>query len=150
MRAMPWKPHVTVASIVEQDGRFLMVEENVRGKTLINQPAGHLEEGESLIEAAVREAEEETGWRVRPTDVVGIYQWRDPDLDDSVMRVCFAARPEGEIENATLDDGIIRPLWMRPEELQRLNGRLRSPLVLESLNDYLAGKRTALDLLRLI
>lgn len=147
---MCWKPHVTVASIVEQDGRFLMVEETVRGKTLINQPAGHLEEGESLVEAAIRETEEETGWRVHPTEVVGIYQWRDPDLDDSVMRICFAARPEGEIENATLDDGIIRPLWMSPDELQRLNGRLRSPLVLESLNDYLAGKRTALDLLRLI
>lgn len=150
MRAMCWKPHVTVASIVEQDGRFLMVEENVRGKTLINQPAGHLEAGESLIEAAVREAEEETGWRILPTGIVGVYQWRDPDLDDSVMRVCFAARPEGEIENATLDDGIIRPLWVSHEELQRLNGRLRSPLVLESLNDYLAGKRTALELLRLI
>lgn len=150
MRAMPWKPHVTVAAIVEQDGRFLMVEENVRGKVLINQPAGHLEEDESLVDAAIRETAEETGWRVRPTGLVGIYQWHDPDLEDSVMRVCFAAEARHRIEGATLDDGILRPLWMTADEVQRLNGRLRSPLVLESLRDYLAGNRTDLDVLRFI
>lgn len=144
---MVWKPHVTVAAVLERDGRFLLVEERVNGRAVINQPAGHLDDGESLLEAVARETREETRWRMEPTSVVGIYQRRNPRNGDTFLRVCFAGRLLAEEPEAALDEGILRPLWMTRDELERENGRLRSPMVLRSVEDYLAGQRHPLSLL---
>lgn len=145
---MVWKPHLTVAAVLERDGRFLLVEERVRGREVINQPAGHLDEGESLLEAVARETLEETRWRMEPTALVGVYQRRNPSNGDTFIRVCFTGRLLGERADAALDDGILRTLWLTRAELARENGRLRSPMVLRCVEDYLAGRRYPLELLR--
>jgi 8-oxo-dGTP pyrophosphatase MutT (NUDIX family) len=143
---MRWKPHVTVAAVVENDGRFLMVEEEVEGRVVYNQPAGHLEQGESLIEAVVREAREETGWHIRPTAVVGVHQWTSPSAR-TFLRVCFAGSALGHDATRTLDAGIRAALWLTRAEIIARSGALRSPMVRQCIDDYLAGKRYPLDLL---
>lgn len=144
--AMRWKPHVTVAAVVENDGRFLMVEEEVEGRVVYNQPAGHLEQGESLIEAVVRETREETGWHIRPTAVVGIHQWTSPGAR-TFLRVSFAGGALGHDPVRAPDAGIRAVLWLTRTEIIERSGALRSPMVLQCLDDYLAGKRFPLDLL---
>jgi len=145
---MTWKPHVTVAAVLERDGRFLFVEERVRGHVVINQPAGHLDEGESLLEAVRRETLEETGWRMEPTALVGLYQYRGRESGTTFLRVCFAGRLLEEDPDRELDAGILRTLWLEPGELERLNGRLRSPMVKRCLTDYLEGERHPLELIQ--
>lgn len=141
-RAEVWKPEVTVATVVERDGRFLFVEERVRGELVLNQPAGHLDPGESLIEAALRETLEESAWEVEVTGLVAIYH-RVRALDgETVLRFTFAARPIAERVDATLDAGIERVLWLAPGEIDRHT--LRTSLVRASLDDY--AKRTPLPL----
>ena len=143
-----WQPDVTVATLVVRDGRLLCVEERSDGRLVINQPAGHLEPDESLLEAAVRETREETGWNVRITHMVGAYQWKAPETGRHYLRFAFAADPLDEIAGATLDTGIVRVLWMTPAELQAEAARHRSPLVWRCVADYLGGSRHPLSLAR--
>ena len=146
-----WQPDVTVATVVVRDGRLLCVEERANGRLVINQPAGHLEPDESLLEAAVRETREETGWNVRITHLVGAYQWKAQVMPDGsggrhYLRFAFAAEPVDEIPGAALDEGIVRALWMTPEELQAEAARHRSPLVWRTAADFLGGCRHPLSL----
>lgn len=142
-----WKPNVTVAAVIERDGRFLMVEEETQSGLRLNQPAGHLDAGESLLEAVVREAREETAHVFVPQALVGIYQWRLMPQDVSYLRFTFAGSAGDEIAEQALDAGIVRALWMTEAELRASAPRHRSPLVLRSLDDLVAGKRFPLDLL---
>lgn len=144
-----WTPHVVVAVIVERDGRFLLVEEQIPGidVLVLNQPAGHWEHDETLVEAAVREALEETGWDVRPTAVVGLYHHDPVGLGYGFLRIAFAADALAERANWTLDTGIARALWLTPEEIAASAERHRSPMVTRCLDDYLAGRRFPLDLI---
>ena len=141
-----WTPHATVATVIEQDGRFLMVEEVSSGKTVINQPAGHVEKGESILDAARRETLEETGWTAEPQNLIGLYTYTAPSNGVTYHRYCFAAQAGEEIENAVLDDGIIGPRWMTIEEL-RNSPNLRSDMVLTCVEDYLAGRQFPLEII---
>ncbi|MCI2260726.1 NUDIX hydrolase [Xanthomonas indica] len=145
--AEPWQPDVTVATVVVRDGRLLQVEEAIAGALVLNQPAGHLEPDERLIEAAVRETLEETGWQVQPTAFIGAYQWK-ADNGRHYLRFAFAADPVAHDPQRPLDTGIVRALWMTPAELEAAAPRWRSPLVWQVVADYLAGRRYPLDLLR--
>lgn len=142
-----WKPRVTVAALLEQDGRFLIVEERVAGKLVYNQPAGHLEDGEGLVAAVVRETLEETAWHFQPETVTGIYRWRHPQRQETYLRVAFAGKGLYHDAGRELDADIERILWLTPEEIRARNGSLRSPLVLRCLDDYLAGNSASLALL---
>lgn len=143
---MVWKPHVTVAAVIERGGKFLMVEERVDGQTAINQPAGHLESGESLLQAVVRETLEETGRHFTPQGLVGIYRWQNPG-GQTFLRFAFCGRVTHAEPEAPLDDGIIRAGWMDPEEIHRARSRHRSPLVQRCIDDFRNGVRAPLDLL---
>ena len=143
---MSWKPHVTVAAVVERNSRFLMVEEVSDGHLVYNQPASHLDDGESLIKAAIRETLEETAWSFAPEALVGIYRWRNPDNNSTYLRVCFTGQCTSHDPNQRLDAGIVRAEWLSRAELSA-SDRLRSPLVLRCIDDYLAGIRYPLSLL---
>lgn len=145
---MRWHPHVTVAVVVEQDGRFLLVEEiGEKGTPVYNQPAGHVEKGESLQAAAIREAREETGWEVVLDHVVGLYVLPSPhDPEVTYYRICFAARATRHHPEQALDDGILRAVWLTPAELVN-SDRARSPLVPLCIADYRAGQRFPLDMI---
>jgi 8-oxo-dGTP pyrophosphatase MutT (NUDIX family) len=138
---------VTVAAVVEQSGRFLMVEELVAGQRVLNQPAGHLEPGESLVEAVIRETLEETACALEPEAVTGIYLWQTPDQHRSFLRVTFAGQCRGHDPARRLDEGILRADWLTREEIAGHARRLRSPMVLRCIDDYLAGVRYPLDCL---
>ena len=142
---MSWNPDVTVAAVIEREGRFLVVEERIGGRLVLNQPAGHLEEGETLIEAAVRETREETAWRLAPQALVGVYLWRNPANDRSYLRFAFCGTVEDHRPHQPLDTGIQRALWLSEAELRAQPSRLRSPLVLRCIEDFLLGKRQPLD-----
>lgn len=144
---MAWTPHVVVACIVERDGRFLMVEERINGESRLNQPAGHWEQDESLVEGAIREALEETRWQVRPTHVLGLYHHDPENLDYGFLRVAFVATAEREHAERLLDTGIERAVWMTREEIAASVERHRSPMVLRCVDDYLAGTRYPLGLI---
>ena len=138
-----WRPDVTVACIVPQRGKFLLVEENVRGELVLNQPAGHLEPDESLLDAAVRETLEETAWCVDLTHLVGVYQWANGD--GHFLRFTFAAQARSHDPARELDAGIVRALWLARDEIAAAQPRLRSPMVLRGVDDFLADKRLPLD-----
>jgi 8-oxo-dGTP pyrophosphatase MutT (NUDIX family) len=142
-----WKPHVVVAALVEQDGRFLMVEETTEEGVQYNQPAGHLEASESLIDAVVREALEETAHHFVPEALLGIYRWRAPQHDRVYLRFAFTGRITSFDPGLTLDQGILRAVWMTPAEIEALKPQHRSPLVAQCIADYQAGRRYSLDLL---
>lgn len=142
-----WQPDITVATVVIRDGRLLCVEERVNGHVVINQPAGHLEPDESLLEAALRETREETGWEVRLTAFVGAYQWK-AETGRHYLRFAFAAEPVQQDPACKLDEGIVQAVWMTPGELQDTQSRHRSPLVLQVVIDYLAGRRHPLSMLQ--
>lgn len=143
---MIWTPHATVATIVEQDGRFLFVDEMADGRRVLNQPAGHVDEHESILDAALRETIEETGWEVEITGLVGIYTYTAPHNQVTYYRFCYAARPLREIPDAQLDHDIIGPVWLSLEELNARRDQWRSPLVIKCVQDYLAGRLFPLDL----
>ncbi len=142
---MSLKLDLTVAAIAERAGRFLCVQERAARRIVLNQPAGHLESGESLIEAVVRETREETGRDFTPEALTGLYLWRGP-AGRTVLRVAFAGSVGECDEEARLDRSIIRTVWMDREQLGARNGELRSPLVLICIDDYLRGARYPLDL----
>lgn len=143
-----WKPNVTVAAVVERDGRFLLVEEETEGGLRFNQPAGHLEQGESLVAAVTREALEETAHSFVPRFLVGVYQWPRADNDVTYLRFAFGGDLTGFDPARSLDEGIVRAVWMDLDELRATRERHRSPLILQCCEDYLAGRRYPLDLIR--
>jgi 8-oxo-dGTP pyrophosphatase MutT (NUDIX family) len=138
---------VTVACVIAEGDRYLMVEEEVRGRLAYNQPAGHLDDGESLAAAACREVLEETGWSVELQHLIGVHQWRSTEHGDAVLRFSFAARAVGHDAARPLDVGIRRALWLTRNEIVALGDRLRSPLVLLSIDAWLAGQRLPLGAL---
>jgi len=154
------RPDLTVASIVVRDGRFLIVEEQVRGRRVFNQPAGHVDIGESLVDAAIRETLEETGWRIRPSAWLGAYQWSvleddSPERRDAsdaagreFLRFVFVGEPLRHEPTQPLDDGIVAAHWLRLDEIEALGERLRSPLVLAAVRDFHDGPRLPLSALR--
>jgi 8-oxo-dGTP pyrophosphatase MutT (NUDIX family) len=142
---MPLKPEVTVAAVTETDGRFLVVEERIKHQLVFNQPAGHVENGETLIEAVVREVREETAWLFEPRAMLGAYLWRNPANGRSTLRFAFSGTVGDHRPEQPLDRGIITTHWLTRAELLDREPRLRSPLVLRCVDDYLAGKRLPLD-----
>lgn len=142
-----WKPNVTVAAVIEQDGRFLLVEEQTADGLRFNQPAGHLDQGESLIAAVIREAREETAHHFVPESLVGIYQYPRPQGDITYLRFAFAGRATGFDPDLVLDTGIVRALWLTYDEILACRERHRSQMVLACIDDYRAGQRYALDLI---
>ncbi|HJW23862.1 MAG TPA: NUDIX hydrolase [Rhodocyclaceae bacterium] len=144
---MVWKPNVTVAAVVHRDGKFLLVEEETDDGVRFNQPAGHLECGESLVDAAVREALEETAYDFKPTHLVGIYNWRHPHKDITYLRFAFGGELRGFDPARKLDEGIIGARWLTLDEVRATASRHRSPLILQCIEDSLAGKRYPLELI---
>lgn len=143
-----WKPNTTVAAIVERDGKFLFVEERILGELKLNQPAGHVEKNESIVAACVRETLEETAYAFTPTALVGIYQWTVPGTDLTYLRYAFTGELGVHYPERTLDDGIEAAVWLTRDELIARSAQHRSPLILACVDDYLAGKRYPLELLR--
>ena len=143
---MIWKPHATVAAIVEKDGKYLMVEEDVEGEIVYNQPAGHLDPHENLIDAVIRETREETAWLFKPEALIGIYLWDQPGTERTFLRFAFCGQCSDHREDQALDDGILKALWMSKDELLE-SKKLRSPMVIKNIDDYQAGIRYPLDLL---
>lgn len=152
MPAMPnrWKPNVTVAALIERDGHFLLVEEDTADGLRLNNPAGHLDPGESPIQACIREVLEETAHDFTPTAVVGVYlnRFRRTRTGDDItyLRFAFAGQLGTHHGWRALDEGIVRTVWMTPEEIRATRERHRSPLLLRCLDDYLAGQRFSLNL----
>lgn len=141
-----WYPHATVATIVEKENRFLLVEEIINGtQKVLNQPAGHVENGETLFQAGRRETQEETGWSVELDALLGLYVYRVPDLDLTFHRVTFIANTLSHNTEQELDEGILQAVWMTRDEVAENQHRLRSHLVLDCIDDYLAGKRYPLN-----
>ncbi len=145
------RPSVTVAAVIERGGKFLLVEEEDEGRMLFNQPGGHLEQNESLADGCRREVLEESAWHFQPRALVGIYRWRKPDSASgdgaTYVRFAFCGDLGGHEPGRKLDTGIVRAVWLDPEEIRCLRERHRSPLVLRCMEDYLAGRRFALDAL---
>jgi 8-oxo-dGTP pyrophosphatase MutT (NUDIX family) len=145
-----WKPSVTVAAVIERDGRFLLVEEETSDGIRFNQPAGHLDPNESLEQAVARETLEEAAYDFVPTALLGMYMSRyvSSRTGQEVTYLRFAFTGElGALHDRPLDHGILRTVWMTHEELVACQGKHRSPLVLRCVDDYLAGKRAPLSLL---
>jgi len=143
---MSLKLDLTVAAIAERDGRFLFVQERAARRIVLNQPAGHLEDGESLVDAVIRETREETARAFQPSAVTGLYLWRGPG-GRTVLRVAFTGSVGEQDESAALDRSIIRTLWLNRDEAGARSRELRSPLVLQCLDDHLRGVRFPLTLL---
>jgi len=146
MRPMAHDIDVTVAAVIEREGRFLLVEERCAGRLVLNQPAGHLEHGESLLAAVAREVREESGHSFTPTHIVGFYLWRS-EGGTTFLRAAFCGTAEPPAAPATLDDGIVGLHWLSREQILKRSAHLRSPTVLRCLDDYLAGHRYPLDCL---
>ena len=144
---MRWKPNVTVAAVVEREQKFLLVEENADNHIVFNQPAGHLEKDESLIEAVKREVLEETAWEFIPQAIVGIYMYPNQHSDITYLRICFSGTCENYHPERTLDEGIIQAVWLSKKEIRENNDKMRSQMVPQCINDYLSGKNYPLDLI---
>ncbi len=143
-----WQPDVTVAAVVVNKGRLLMVEEHVAGKDVFNQPAGHLEPDESIMDAVLRETLEETGWQVRLCEFIGAYQWTAPETGQQYLRMAFSAQPVQHFPDRALDQGIIAAHWLSPSDIHAMRQRHRSPLVWKVIEDYLSGQRSALGVVQ--
>ncbi len=136
---------MTVAAVVERDGQFLLVEERIRHRLVLSQPGGHVEDRETLLAAAVREAREETAYEFLPKFLLGTYLWRNPDSGLSTLRFAFVGDVGAHDPLQRLDQPVVRALWMTPNEIADAGARLRSPLVMRGVEDYLAGRRLPLD-----
>jgi 8-oxo-dGTP pyrophosphatase MutT (NUDIX family) len=142
-----WRPSVTVAAVIERGGKFLFVEELANGRRVLNQPAGHLDPGESLAQAVAREVLEETAHRFTPTALLGIYRWIYDKEDVTFLRFAFLGRVEGVQADRQLDKEILGVVWLTPAELAARRTEHRSPLVQQCVDDYLAGRSFPLDVL---
>ena len=144
---MQWKPNTTVAAIIERNNQFLLVEEDIEGKLVFNQPAGHLEKGETLIEAVKREVLEETAFEFTPEFLIGIYLYPNPNNKEiTYLRFCFFGTYTKKQNKRKLDNGIVRTVWMSKKEIEQQD-RMRSPMVLKCINDYLKRNSYPLTLL---
>jgi 8-oxo-dGTP pyrophosphatase MutT (NUDIX family) len=142
---MQWKPNTTVAAIIEQDGKFLLVEETTDRGNRYNQPAGHLEDGETLIQAVIRETMEEAAYEFTPEHLLGIYHWKHVHNDTTYLRFAFIGKAGRHYPMQELDDGIVQAVWMDIDEMRDKANLMRSPQVLTCVEDYLAGKRYPLQ-----
>lgn len=140
-----WLPHVVAAAIVERDGKFLLVEEETTDGMRLNQPAGHWERDETLLEAVVRETLEETGHHVEPVALLGAYTTQNPARDITYLRFAYVCKVTGFDPDYQLDKGIVRAVWLTPDEIAASPIRHRSPLVMRCVNDYLSGRRYPLN-----
>lgn len=138
---MTWRPDLTVAAVAQRDGQYLIVEERIQGALVLNQPAGHVEDGESILDAAVRETLEETAWHFRPEHLLGVYLWRNPATGGSVLRVAIVGSAIHHDSTRRLDHGIVAAHWITRAQLLSQPSRLRSPLVMRCIDDHLAGVR---------
>ncbi len=145
---MVWKPHVTVAAVIERDGHFLLVEEHTPHGLQFNQPAGHFEENEDFIMAVKREVVEETAWQFEPEFLVSVQLWRRNPQSPTFLRLCFAGQCNSHNPKQALDEGIVATHWLSRDDIAAQQQRLRSPLVLTSVDDYLSGQRHPLSLLK--
>jgi 8-oxo-dGTP pyrophosphatase MutT (NUDIX family) len=145
---MSLRPDLTVAAIVERDGQFLLVEERIGQRMLFNQPAGHVERGEQLVTAVIRETLEETAWTFHPESLVGVYFWDQPEKQRSFMRFAFAGHVSTHDARRRLDRGIERAVWLTQDQIRAYGPRLRSPMVLRCVEDYVRGQRYPLELVR--
>lgn len=144
---MTWRPDLTVAAIVQREDRFLIVEERIRGRLVLNQPAGHVEDGETILDAVVRETLEETAWHFRPQHVLGLYSWRNAETGRSFLRIAISGELGVHEPGRALDQPVIATHWLTREQLLAQPSRLRSPLVLACIDDHLAGRRHDLAVL---
>ena len=142
---MQWKPNTTVAAIIEQNGKFLLVEEQTERGNRYNQPAGHLEDGETLIQAVIRETMEESAYEFMPAALLGIYHWKHDLNDTTYLRFAFIGKAGKHYPMQELDDGIVQAVWMDIDEIRDKANLMRSPQVLTCIEDYLAGKRYPLQ-----
>ncbi len=138
---MLWAPHVTVATLIERDDRYLLVYEEADGRKVYNQPAGHLEPNETLIEAAIRETLEETAWNIRLTGVIGVNLYTAPSNNVTYFRTTFIGEAISHNADRPLDQGIIDAVWLTYEEILARKDKLRSPMTLKIIDDYRAGRR---------
>lgn len=145
---MLWKPHITVATVVARGDHFLMVEEDIEGHYVLNQPAGHLEDDETLPEAAIRETLEETAWEVELESLVGVYRWKHPASGKTFLRVCYQGRALHHDRDRSLDTGIVRAAWFSLDELKPMQEAMRSPLVMKCIQDYIKGNRYPLEIVK--
>lgn len=144
---MRWTPHVTVAAVLRNDNRFLLVQEDIAGNQVINQPAGHLEDNETLFAATRREVLEETGWHYKPTELVGIYHWKAPTTNETFLRFCFTGDLLEHDAARELDSCIEQVLWLTKEELEQRTTQLRSPMVMRCIHDFANGSRLDLSVI---
>ena len=147
MKKNIWKPNTTVAAIIELDKKFLLVEEQTERGNRYNQPAGHLEDGESLIQAVIRETMEESAYEFTPEALLGIYHWKHQHNDTTYLRFAFIGKVGMHYPLQELDDGIVQAVWMGIDEMRDKASLMRSPQVLTCVEDYLAGKRYPLAVL---
>jgi len=145
---MVWKPHVTVAAVIEKEHKFLLVEEQTNNGIAFNQPAGHLENGESIIAAVKREVNEETAWQFEPAYIIAIQLWRKDPESPSFLRVSFAGKVHSLAADQPLDEGIIATHWFSREQIAAKQAQLRSPLILNTIDAYLNGEHYPLSLLK--
>ncbi len=145
---MSERPHLTVAAVVERNGKFLMVEERTQDGLRLNQPAGHVEPRETLLEAVVRETLEETAYRFIPQHLLGVYHWANRNRGPNYVRFAFTGRLDELPQDVGLDADIIRTVWLSPAEVRDSQARHRSPLVGRCMEDFLRGQRYTLDLIR--
>lgn len=145
---MRWSPRVTVAAVIENEGKFLVVEERINGRIVYNQPAGHLEKDETLLQAVIREVREETARRFIPEKLVGVYRVHIDETGITYLRFCFAGRCDDYQPDQQLDEEIVQALWLERRELQARQDALRSPLVLQCIDDYASGQHYSLDIIK--
>ena len=147
MKKTQFKPNTTVAAIIEQNGKFLLVEEETDRGNRYNQPAGHLEDGETLIEAVIRETMEEAAYAFTPEALLGVYLWKHPLNDTTYLRFAFIGKAGVHYPMQELDEGIVQTVWMDIDEIRDKQNLMRSPQVLTCIEDYLAGKRYLLQVI---
>ena len=147
MKKHIWKPNTTVAAIIERDNKFLLVEEITERGNRFNQPAGHLEDGETLIQAVIRETMEESAYEFTPEFLLGVYQWKHTLNDTTYLRFAFIGKAGVHYPMQELDEGIVQAVWMDIDEIRDKANLMRSPQILTCVEDYLAGKRYPLEVI---